>query len=670
MLKLKNKESFARKGAQTISRFKSNALVSTSFNKEVDSGMEDKKINCLNYVISDSYIGKKAKTDDIFVQTQKMLDKKVRKELKQTLKHTKDLLSVDSSTLTGAHQDGEASESGADSIISSSMQSSQKPKGSKLNALGSHEKSNTNKERPSPSSSFAQASKNSETQVTKSAPEPVVNNQVVKHAFNEELPKTIVYPLKYVERLLSQNQFHFRQIAYKDYPISKEEFEVKTKKKATDFASMGLGGDNIKEDDQATKNMQKEIALIIDNTNEPNIKKLFTYSVDILLQENNITSKYVVHAMDWNRNNPDLLAAVYGDPDINSKQPGFLCFWTLKNPLHPERVIKTQRGLTYCNFSRRNPYLIVVSDYQGEIMIFDLRNNSNKPIADSSEVKDKHTDIVWECKWIERPNDKNEIIITTSSDGKIKEWSLKKGLEVTDLLKMKKSTSFPMKQLNPFAKYLKKDRTINTKDNKEIKETLIFRDANGLSFDFPKNDTTIYYVALEECTVHKCRISYKDQYIDNYYGHQGPVYKIRCNPFDPNILISCSYDWTVKIWNSKHNYPVMNLHTNELSHQVNDIEWNSDTSTVFGDVADDGRIEIWDLARSAIQPIIINIDDKAPKKSIKFSEGGKIVAAGDSEGCIAIYRIYNMEHSPVSDEHQVKRLQGIIQQNSDISSKI
>jgi WD40 repeat protein len=669
-LKLKNKESFARKGAQTISRFKSNALVSTSFNKEVDSGMEDKKINCLNYVISDSYIGKKAKTDDIFVQTQKMLDKKVRKELKQTLKHTKDLLSVDSSTLTGAHQDGEASESGADSIISSSMQSSQKPKGSKLNALGSHEKSNTNKERPSPSSSFAQASKNSETQVTKSAPEPVVNNQVVKHAFNEELPKTIVYPLKYVERLLSQNQFHFRQIAYKDYPISKEEFEVKTKKKATDFASMGLGGDNIKEDDQATKNMQKEIALIIDNTNEPNIKKLFTYSVDILLQENNITSKYVVHAMDWNRNNPDLLAAVYGDPDINSKQPGFLCFWTLKNPLHPERVIKTQRGLTYCNFSRRNPYLIVVSDYQGEIMIFDLRNNSNKPIADSSEVKDKHTDIVWECKWIERPNDKNEIIITTSSDGKIKEWSLKKGLEVTDLLKMKKSTSFPMKQLNPFAKYLKKDRTINTKDNKEIKETLIFRDANGLSFDFPKNDTTIYYVALEECTVHKCRISYKDQYIDNYYGHQGPVYKIRCNPFDPNILISCSYDWTVKIWNSKHNYPVMNLHTNELSHQVNDIEWNSDTSTVFGDVADDGRIEIWDLARSAIQPIIINIDDKAPKKSIKFSEGGKIVAAGDSEGCIAIYRIYNMEHSPVSDEHQVKRLQGIIQQNSDISSKI
>ena len=45
----------------------------------------------------------------------------------------------------------------------------------------------------------------------------------------------------------------------------------------------------------------------------------------------------------------------------------------------------------------------------------------------------------------------------------------------------------------PFAKYLKKDRTATLDDkDKEIKETLIFRDANGLNFDFSKNDTTIF----------------------------------------------------------------------------------------------------------------------------------------------------------------------------------
>ena len=200
--------------------------------------MEDKKINCLNYVISDSYIGKKAKTDDVFLQTQKMLEKKVKKELKQTLKNTKDLLSVDSSTVTGMQKDDQDSidDSPADSIISSSLQSSQKPKGQKM--AGSQDKSG-NKDKTSPNSSFAQNSKNSETQISKVTSEPIVNNQKVRQAFNEELPKTIVYPLKYVERLLSQNQFHFRQIAYKDYPISKEEFEVKTKKKCSRFCDNG-----------------------------------------------------------------------------------------------------------------------------------------------------------------------------------------------------------------------------------------------------------------------------------------------------------------------------------------------------------------------------------------------------------------------------------------------
>ena len=122
------------------------------------------------------------------------MDKKVRKELKQTLKHTKDLLSVDSSTLTGAHQDIDASESGADSIISSSMQSSQKPKGSKLNALGSHEKSNTNKERPSPSSSFAQVSKNSETQTSKATPEQ-----------HQKLPLNLLLIIKLLNMHLMRN---------------------------------------------------------------------------------------------------------------------------------------------------------------------------------------------------------------------------------------------------------------------------------------------------------------------------------------------------------------------------------------------------------------------------------------------------------------------------------
>jgi len=461
----------------------------------------------------------------------------------------------------------------------------------------------------------------------------------VRRALEEPVPNTMVNPLKFVERLLSQNKYHFRQIAYKNYPISVDELYSKREdvNKITSFNTLGMIKDqNDEQANLAEEAMKKEVELVSIKDDKPDMKFLFRFSGKRIIEN----SKYIVHSLDWNPYNKDLLAAGYGDPDIDSKKEGLLCFWTLKNPLHPERVIKTPRGITSCNFSNKNPYYIVASDYAGEIMIYDLRVNNNKPIADSTEIKDKHTDIVWECKWIERPNDKNEMIVSISSDGKVKEWSMKKGLEVSDLMKMKKNISFPDKTLSPFYKY-----------DKSVKESLVFRDANGLSFDFPRNDTTIYYISLEECTLHRCRISYKDQYTDTYYGHLGPAYKIRCNPYDPNVLISCSYDWTVKIWNSKQIYPVLNCHSIGLTHQVNDVEWSPFTSTIFGSVADDGRIEIWDLSQQSIDPIITYraTDEKAgvSRKSIKFSRSSQVVASGDSDFDIDIFRLYNLEHVQV-----------------------
>ena len=53
----------------------------------------------------------------------------------------------------------------------------------------------------------------------------------------------------------------------------------------------------------------------------------------------------------------------------------------------------------------------------------------------------------------------------------------------------------------------------------------ISREASGLSFDFVPNDSNTYVVGTEEGTIHKCSISYNEQYLDNYYGHNGPVYR-------------------------------------------------------------------------------------------------------------------------------------------------
>jgi len=87
---------------------------------------------------------------------------------------------------------------------------------------------------------------------------------------------------------------------------------------------------------------------------------------------------------------------------------------------------------------------------------------------------------------------------------------------------------------------------------------MTFINTGGLSIDFPANSeqNMNYFTATEDCTIHQCSMSYAEQYLETYTGHMGPIYKLRCNPFfhkdDCPIFLTCSYDWTVKVWNAKH----------------------------------------------------------------------------------------------------------------------
>ena len=634
LINLKNSERFYKTGSQTLNPFKRNQIVSTTESYDAPKDEKyNKSISALNWQIEDAKREEKNKKDDEAKMFHKKFEKRVQKELKNKLLNTTNYLdSLDQTETTNKSFNQSDGYSITDTNISSSIQAPKRPKVKTLRnesegGSQSIDKSKKLGDSPNNSSTFLNntntkgglPSSETGTHISKL----LMSNTRIKKSLEEAIPSSLNNPLKYVERLLAQNQYHFKQIAYKSYPI--EEAALFSNNKVDEFE------DN-EEKEKKRIQRQKELELIIHKDTNPDIKYLFSFKGDIIIKD----EKYVVNCLDWNPFNQDLLAAAYGVSDIDDKKGGYLLFWTLKNQ-YPERVIKTPRGLTSCNFSKKNPYYIVCADYTGEIMVFDLRLNTDIPIADSKEVKDKHTDIVWEVKWIERSNDKNEMIVSISSDGKVKEWLLKKGLEVNDLMHMKKTTTFPDSSLNPFSKY----------DN-STKESMIFRDANGLSFDFPNNDTSIYYISLEECTINKCRISYKDTYIETYHGHQGPVYKVRCNPFDPNIFLTCSYDWTIKIWNTKHYKPLLSCKSMKKTHQINDIEWSPYTSTIFACVIDDGTVEVWDLYRGSGDPVAVERSaNNIPKKCIKFSRNSKVIATGDSDFNIEIFKIYNLEHGQV-----------------------
>lgn len=132
-----------------------------------------------------------------------------------------------------------------------------------------------------------------------------------------------------------------------------------------------------------------------------------------------------------------------------------------------------------------------------------------------------------------------------AGDGRVIEWSMKKGLEIIDLTTLKRETNPNQKDVFSSA----------AADEKDKKGGMTFITTGGLSIDFPKGENGInYFAATEDCSIHKCSVSYPDQYLENYYGHTGPIYRVRCNPFwNPvkcPIFLTCSYDWTVRVWHA------------------------------------------------------------------------------------------------------------------------
>ena len=482
-----------------------------------------------------------------------------------------------------------------------------------------------------------------------------------------DLPETMMKAVRIIERLLTQSKYHEQHVLYKNYPpvdLSEKykqamlaEEEEENKKKPFFALKKDKQKEEEKKEEDADNDKEKE------DENAVTLKPLFKFEFDI-------TENRQVSCIDINVANPDLIAVGYGEYDIDCTQKlkeGLLCFWTLKNPNFPEKIIKTEHSITCCQFSKKSPHLIAVGDSHGNIAIYNVKNMGDKPIAESKDLEGKHMDIVWELQWVDREQ-KGEALVSISGDGRVIEWSMKKGLEFTELMQLKRETNPNMKDVFGGVEGDKKGG-------------MTFINTGGLSIDFPVNDNGMsYFAATEDCTIHKCSVSYSEQYLETYYGHTGPIYKVRCNPFweplECQVFLTCSYDWTVRVWNAKENTPKLICHQiNNLREQVNDVQWSPHTSSVYASVANDGRIEIWDLFRDNLGPMLTHFDRngeeelKVPKTVVAFSKNAPVILTGNARGQVDVYRVNGLEHVQVSEKDQIERLLRAIQKDDFTETK-
>lgn len=84
--------------------------------------------------------------------------------------------------------------------------------------------------------------------------------------------------------------------------------------------------------------------------------------------------------------------------------------------------------------------------------------------------------------------------------------------------------------------------------------------------------------ATEDGWLHKCSTSYSEQYLESYQGHMGPVYNVQWCPYHPDLFISCSADWTIRLWHADRSLPLLTFQT--ANDEVHDVNWCPSNSTV------------------------------------------------------------------------------------------
>lgn len=388
------------------------------------------------------------------------------------------------------------------------------------------------------------------------------------------------------------------------------------------------------------------------------MKVLWKYGTELTAGKN-------VSCMAWNRRNPDILAAGYGEygiPHPDKKYSGLVCCWSLKNPLAPERVIQleSEAGVSALSFSSHHPSLLAVGNTDGTLALYDVRKHGNHPALKTTVSTGQHTGTIWEVKWVERGKGRGENLISISADGRVLEWSIKKGLErnAPDLMKLKRMPNKTQEPHNARAGGGKGGATTT-------REALLSRQSGGMCFDMNPKELITYVVGTEDGTIHKCSKSQSENYILDYTPHEEPVYRIRWSPFSSQYFLTCSADWTSRLYNVDKPDPIITLDSNKQD-AVHDVAWSHTNSTIFAAATAHGRVDIWDIADPLAPRQSLELEGRSLNCLLFAEQESPVLAVGDNTGEITIVKLQGMEYERggLTPQDQDDRFQEVVKKVS------
>ncbi|XP_077124243.1 cytoplasmic dynein 1 intermediate chain 1 isoform X3 [Ranitomeya variabilis] len=329
----------------------------------------------------------------------------------------------------------------------------------------------------------------------------------------------------------------------------------------------------------------------------------------------------VVTCLDWSLQYPELMVASYNNNEDAPHEPdGVALVWNMKfKKTTPEYVFHCQSSVMSVCFARFHPNLVIGGTYSGQIVLWDNRSHRRTPVQRTPLSAAAHTHPIYCVNVVGTQNAHN--LITVSTDGKLCSWSL-------DML------SAPQESME-----------LVYNKSKSVAVT-------GMAF--PTGDVNNFVVGSEEGTVYAaCRHGSKAGISEVFEGHQGPITGLNCHSavgaIDfSHLFLTSSFDWTVKLWTTKHNKPLYSFEDN--ADYVYDVMWSPLHPAIFACVDGMGRLDLWNLNSDTEVPTAsTTVEGASALNRVHWAQSGREVAVGDSEGRIWIYDVGEFA-VPHSDE--------------------
>ena len=74
-----------------------------------------------------------------------------------------------------------------------------------------------------------------------------------------------------------------------------------------------------------------------------------------------------------------------------------------------------------------------------------------------------------------------------------------------------------------------------------------------------------YVIGTEDGSLHRCSCSYNEQFLETYASHEAPVYTVQWSPIAPRAFMTCSADWSIRIWDEHGHEPLRVLQVRLVS---------------------------------------------------------------------------------------------------------